>query len=96
MWDVVFDIIGVSFLSVCNIYVWSILLDRKINFKNYKVYISFLVLATVSMFIYNNLLRFTIIAILMIILIKLLFNEDIKKSTLTAIYTQILNFISDF
>ena len=95
MLDVLFDIVGVSFLSVCNILVWSILLNKKVDFKNINTYISFIVLALVSMFVYNNLLRFTIVAVLMIILIKFLFKQNLKIAVLTAAYTQILNFISE-
>ncbi len=77
---------------------WAILLKKKINLRNYKFYLSLLILTFILIFNYNNvdkMLKYTLITFALAIFIKFNFKENIKVSIVTAFYTQIINIIPE-
>lgn len=96
MIDIIFDILGVVCLSLSNIFVWSILLNKKLDFKNYKIFITVVSLSFISLVIYGTVQKFTLTTALMIFLIRFLFGTNIKESIITSIFVQTINVISEF
>lgn len=81
------------------IFVWHKLLDRKINLKYYKLYVSLFgmtITSIINFLVISKFLKILIVTILLIIFFKYLFNEKINKCIITPIYTQIITFISEF
>ena len=81
------------------LYGWHKLLNRKINFKDPKLYITLIGVIVVSIINHISVEKFVRIILLTVILmffIKFLFKETIQKSIITPIYHQIIVFISEF
>lgn len=95
MLEIVINILGISIISLTGIYVWSKLLNEKINFKNWKIYAALIVSVTVLYFNYNSFLKFTISTILFSIIIKILFRRNLLDCVITATFTQIINALSE-
>lgn len=96
MLENILSVIGVAFLNTSGFYAWSILLNKKINFKSWKLYFSILILTFALIFNYNNvdkMLKIVLITFLLSLFIKINFKENMKVSVITAFYTQILNMI---
>lgn len=77
---------------------WAILLKKKINLRDYKFYLSLLILTFILIFNYNNvdkMLKYTLITFALATFIKFNFKENIKVSIVTAFYTQITNIIPE-
>lgn len=80
------------------IYIWYELLEKKINFKNYRLYISFIGMISAAIINYltiNKFIKILIITIILIIFYKFLFKKDIRKSIVTPIFSQIIIMISE-
>lgn len=81
------------------VYIWYKLLNKKIDFKDYKLYITLLGIIIVSIFNFvetNKFIRVIIITIIFILFFKFLFKENIQKSILVPIFYQILVLFSEF
>jgi len=81
------------------IIIWHKLLNKKINFKDQKLYISIIGLMIISVFNYltiNRFIRVIIITIIFMFFFKFLFKENIHKTIVTPIFYQILVFVSEF
>lgn len=86
-------------LALSALIIWHDLLNKKINFRNKKVYIVLLLQALLSTFnhvIVTKFIRIIIITIIFMFLIKYLFKVSIQKTILTSIYYQLIVFISEF
>ena len=80
------------------IYIWHHLLNKKINLKNPKLYITLISIMIISIFnflVVNSFIRIILITMVFILFFKFLFNEDIIKSIITPICYQILIMISE-
>ena len=85
-------------LSYTLIIICSKLLNKKIDYKNYKVYVSLILLATISILNYyfvNNFIKITIISMLMVICCYFLFKCGIKSAVTAVILTHLIVMISD-
>ena len=80
------------------IIIWHKLLNRKINFKDPKLYISIVGLMIISVFNYLTINKFTrviLITIIFMFFFKFLFKENIHKTIVTPIFYQFLVFFSE-
>ena len=88
-----------NFIMVCSLlYVWHKLLNKRINFKDIKLYITLVCLMTTSIFIYlliNDFIRIFIITAIFMIFFKFLFKERIQKCVLTPVFYQIMVMLSE-
>ena len=85
-------------LAFSAIIIWHDLLNRKINFKDKKVYIvlvSQVLLTILNYFIVTKFVRIIIVTIIFMFLIKYLFKVNIQKTILTPIYYQLIVFVSE-
>lgn len=81
------------------LYSWYKLLNQKINFKNYKLYITLVIMLSTSLinfFTVNKFIRVTIMTVILIFSFKYLFKEKLNKTIVTPVFTQIIIFISEF
>lgn len=98
MLDLILNFVGVVILSLSGIYVWSKLLNKKINFKNYKIYVSILILTVISLVNYtgvDQIFRFATITLIMALFTKFLFSEKLKVSFMTTFFTQLINILAE-
>ena len=87
--------IFITWASVYNLHKLS---DRKINYKNIKLWIYFIVLMAVALINYFNnvvFIRITSITFSLVIFYKLLFNAKIKESIITSLVSQMVIMISE-
>jgi len=80
------------------LFVWHKILNKKIDLKNYRLYISLISLMIISLLNYFNVnayIRITIITLFLIIFFKFLFKENIKLSIITPIFVQLIYMISE-
>ena len=85
-------------MMLSTIYVWHILLDKKMNWKTHKLYITISGMTIITMLnniITNAFLKIVIITIFFIFLFYFQFNEKIQKSIITPMYSQILTILSE-
>ena len=98
MTNIVHDIIG-SIINVIGVYyIWSKLLNKKIDFKKIKTYLIFAILMWVIIFNYyfvNDFIKVTLITIIFMPCIYILFNEDTNKSIITPIFSQLIFIVSE-
>lgn len=81
------------------IYIWHKLLNKKINFKDYRLYVTLLGIMMASIFNYfviNKFVRIILITIIFMFFFRFLFKENIQKTILVPIFYQILVLISEF
>lgn len=98
MLDSILSVVGVLFLNISGFYAWSKLLNKKIDFKNVKLYLAIIVLTIVSIFNYNNvsaMIRVVFLIFIMSYAIKFVFSVPFKTSLVTSFYTQILGVLSE-
>lgn len=89
------DFILMSSVIVC----WNKLLDKKINFKDPKIYITIVGLMIASFlnyFIVEKFIRVVVITIILMFFIKFLYNENLQKTILVPIFHQIIILLSEF
>ena len=54
MIDIVLQILGAIILTISGFYAWSKLLNKKIDFNDYKIYLNSILLILASVINYNN------------------------------------------
>lgn len=80
------------------IYIWHDLQNKKINFKNKKIYITLILLMIISIFNYyfvDKSIKIVLIAIVLMLFFHYLFRESIQKSIVTAIFYEFIIMISE-
>lgn len=80
------------------IYIWTNLQEKRINFKNYRLYLTFIGMisgAIINYLTINKFLKILIVTIILILFYKFLFKKDIKKSIIPPIFVQIIFMISE-
>ena len=85
-------------LAISPMYIWHLLLNKKINFKNYKLYISVIGITISAILIYllvNKFLKITLITLVFIFFFRYLFKEKIQKCIITPIFYQLIIMISE-
>lgn len=88
-----------SIILACSlIYIWHKLLNRKINFKDYKLYITLFGITIISIFNYflvNKFVKIFIITLIFIFFFRYLFKEKINKCIITPIFYQCIIMVSE-
>lgn len=85
-------------LAFSAILVWHILLNKKVEYKNPKIYISILIqsiISTFNYFIINKFIRIMLITVIFMFICKYLFKENIRKTILTPIFYQIIVLVTE-
>lgn len=98
MMEVVGNIAGSAMLSFSHIYAWHCLENKKIDFHNYKFYISmfmYVILIVASVIVTNKLIRIVDVMIISILVSYYLMRGDIKKTILMIIITQFAIMVSE-
>ena len=96
MLEVILSIVGVLLLNISGLYAWSILLNKRLNLKSWKLYLSVILLGIILIFNHNNIdkmLRIVLVTFTLSLFIKFNFKENLKVCFVTAFYTQILNVV---
>ena len=93
------NIFGSSVITIVNIYIWSKLLNQKLNLKVPKTY--FLILSLIFSMIINyyytnQFIRILSITLLMMIICKFIFDISISKAMILPIVSQFIIMISEF
>ena len=95
----ILNIIIYSFVLVSSlIYIWHKLLEKRINFRNHRLYITLfglIVCAVFNYFLMNKFIKITIITIIFMIFFRYLFKENIKKCIITPIFYQLIIMVSE-
>ena len=88
-----------SFILVWSLlYTWHKLLNKKINYKDRKIYITLICLMIISVFNYflmNKFIKITLITIVFMFFVKYLFKIDLHKCIITPIFSQLLIMIAE-
>ena len=95
----VLSFIGVTFIYSFCVISWHKLLNKKIDLKDYKFYLSIAIMAFLGSFIVLCLPQFIKmpLAVLMMLCVNyMMFCKNITKSILSVIYTEIIAVISEF
>jgi len=98
MGNVVSNIIGAVIMISVSIYMWKILLDKKINFKSYRLYLATLCaipLILINYFYNSSFIKIPFITIALIICNKILFSESNDKTVISTVIGQIVINFSD-
>lgn len=85
-------------LVVSMIYIWYKLSDKKINFKDYKLYLTILCVAMISIFNYSEVskyIRIIILTIIFMLFYKYLFKAKLNQCIITPIFYQLLIMLSE-
>lgn len=92
------NIIGTLINSFAYIFIWSRLLDKKIDFKDYKYYIVqvlFAFLMLLNFLFINTIFRVLVIVVIMTIFCYFLFKCNYRISFITSIFSQLTMMISE-
>ena len=99
MFKICTDILS-NFLMVSSmIYIWHKLINKKINFKDKKIYItiiSLMFISVINYFLVNRFIRIILLTIIFIIFFRYLFKEEIHKTIITPIFYQLIIVLSEF
>ncbi len=98
MMEVVSEILGIIIISYSHIYSWYCLEKKKINYKDYKFFIVlvlFVILLMFSVSIVDKFIKIACTTIISILLNYYLMRENIKKTILMPVITQIIIMISE-
>lgn len=98
MMKIVGSIIGILILSYSHIYSWHCLERKKINYREYKFYVTlilYVILITTNIALVNRILKIIGIIIISIVLNYYLMRENVKKTILMPVITQIIIMISE-
>jgi len=90
--------IPIFILMFSMIFVWYKLLNKKIDFKNIKFYITLLgcmISSVANYLLTNNFFRMIVIIIFFIIFFRFLFKETVQKCIVTPVYVQVLFVIAE-
>lgn len=96
--DILTKILYSLILACSLLYIWHKLLNKRIDFKNHKLYITLIGITFISLlnyFMVNKFIKITIITIIFMIFFKYLFNEKFHKCVITPIFYQIIIMISE-
>ncbi len=99
MYEVIVNIIGVTFITLINIYIWSKLLRKIPNWKIIRTYFLIIGLILVMFFNYyygNNFLKILFITLIMMAFCKLIFNVNVNKAIVTPLVSQFIIMIAEF
>ena len=80
------------------LYIWHDLQDKKINFKDKRLYITLVSLVTTSLLNYlfvNKFIKIIVITIIFMIFFRYLFKESLQKCIITPIFYQIMIMITE-
>ncbi len=92
------NILGALINSFAHIFIWSRLLDKKIDFKDYKYYIVqvlFAILMLLNFLFINTIFRVLVIVVIMTIFCYFLFKCNYRISFITSIFSQLTMMISE-
>lgn len=92
------NVIGIVIIAIVNLCVWIKLLNMKINFKDYKLYIGMIFMAAMlvaNFFLVNSILKTILVLIIVLITVKYIFDIDFKNAMVVAIINQLLYIISE-
>lgn len=92
------NILGALINSFAHIFIWSRLLDKKIDFKDYKYYIVqvlFAFLMLLNFLFINTIFRVLVIVVIMTIFCYFLFKCNYRISFITSIFSQLTMMISE-
>lgn len=92
------NIIGIIIIAIVNLCVWRKLLDEKINFKDYKLYVGMIFMASMliaNFFLVNSILKTILVLGIVLITVKYVFNIDFKRAIVVSIINQLLYIISE-
>ena len=98
MMKIVGSIIGILILSYSHIYSWHCLERKKINYREYKFYVTlilYVILITTNIALVNRILKIIGTIIISIVLNYYLMRENVKKTILMPVITQIIIMISE-
>ena len=88
-----------SFIDVSSlIYIWHRLLNKKIDFKdkkNYITLISLMIISVLNFFLVNKFIKILLLSIVFMIFFRFLFKEKINKCIVTPLFYEILIMISE-
>lgn len=88
-----------SLILACSLlYIWHKLVKRKINFNDYKLYVTLFGITFISIlnyFLVNKFIKIILITIIFMFFFRYLFKEKIYKCILTPIYYQAIIMISE-
>lgn len=95
----IITIISYAIILVSSLlYIWHKLLNRRINFKDYKLYVTLVgivIIAIFNYFVVNKFVKIAMITIVFMFFFRYLFKEKISKCIITPIYYQIIIMISE-
>jgi len=92
------NIIGAVVISIVSIINWKKLLDKKINFKDYRLYLGFIgmvLLLIVNFFSVNSIIKTLLVIIIFIFSIAIIFRLPLSESLLPAFFNQLIYIISE-
>ena len=98
MLDIVLNVLGVIIVILGCYFSWPVLLNKKIDFKNHKIYIAMLILIVVLIltnYYISKLLKFAIVTFILTLTVMYIFNIKFKKSFITVFYLQVINLIDE-
>lgn len=94
LYEIIYTTIGV----VSTIYIWYKLINKRIDFKDYKLYItlvSLIAIAIINCSISTKFFKIIIFTIVLMMFFKYLFNSNIQKTIIVPIYHQFIVMISE-
>lgn len=92
------NIIGALINSFAHIFIWSRLLNKKINFKDYKYYvvqIIFTFFLILNFTLVNSFVKVVIVIMFMILMCRFLFKEGISETITVSFLSEILVMVSE-
>ncbi len=98
MLDIIDYIAGCAFISLVHLYIWSKLLDKKLNFKNVWTYFGimiFVVFVILNYMYINQAFKVLTITLIMMVFCKLLYKVDVNKAILAPILSQMILFFGE-
>ncbi len=92
------NIIGAVVISIVSITNWKKLLNKSINFKDYRLYIGFIlmtILLIINFFSVNSIVKTILVVVIFTISIIYIFRSSLNIGIVLAIYNQIIYIISE-
>lgn len=92
------NIIGALINSFAHIFIWSRLLDKKIDFKDYKYYVVQIIFAlflVLNFTLVNSFVKVVIVIMFMILMCRFLFKEGISETITVSFLSEILVMVSE-
>lgn len=87
------------FNSFAHVYIWSKLLNERINFRNWKYYVGqtlFLITLLINFFLVNGFIRIITLLIILIFFCLLIFNKSLKETLIISFMSEIIMILSEF